>query len=165
MSWCDRRFVIAGLGALALLPACGFSPAYGPGGAAGRLQGQVALDDPGNRAAYMLHRRIEDRLGHAPSGRYRLSTSIDTSETDLGTTSTGTTTRYQVLGQVDIRLLDTASGAVLLEDRVDSFTGYSATGSNVATLASERDAEERLMTLLADRIVDRLIAVAPDLPA
>lgn len=162
MSWCDRRAVLA---ALAALPACGFTPAYGPDGAAGRLQGQVALDDPGTRAAYLLNRRIEERLGRAPSGRYRLEAEIGTRQTGLGTTSTGSTTRYQILGTVDIRLADSATGTTLLTDRIDSFTGYSATGSNVATLASERDALERLMTLLADRIVDRLILAAGDLPA
>ena len=44
---------------------------------------------------------------------------------------------------------------------VDSFTGYSATGSTVATRAARADAEERLTTILADQIVTRLIAAAP----
>ncbi|SLN18279.1 hypothetical protein ROJ8625_00618 [Roseivivax jejudonensis] len=157
----DRRTVLA---ALVVAPACGFTPAYGPQGSAGRLQDSVALSEPRNRAGYVLNRRIEERLGHAPGGRYALETPIDTGETDFGTTSTGTTTRYRVVGSVDIRLRDTATGAVVLEDRLDSFTGYSATGSAVATLAAERDALERLMTLLADRIVDRLILAAPELP-
>jgi LPS-assembly lipoprotein len=42
---------------------------------------------------------------------------------------------------------------------VDNFTGYSATGTTVATLAAERDAQERLMTILADQIVTRLLTL------
>ena len=162
MSWCDRRFL---LGALAALPACGFTPAYGPSGSAGRLQGRVSLSEPDGEPGYLLNRRIDERLGYAPAGAYRLETVIETSETDLGTTSTGATTRYRIIGSVDIRLTDTATGQVLLSDTVDSFTSYSATGSSVATLASKRDALERLMTILADRIVDRLILAAGNLPA
>ncbi|ETX15411.1 hypothetical protein OCH239_16440 [Roseivivax halodurans JCM 10272] len=162
MSWCDRRTL---LWALAALPACGFTPAYGPSGSASRLQGQLALSDPEGEPGYLLNRRIEDRLGYAPGGTYRLYTDITTNQTDLGTTSTGATTRYRIIGSVGIRLTDTATGQVLLSDTVDSFTSYSATGSSVATLASERDALERLMTILADRIVDRLILAAGNLPA
>ena len=41
-----------------------------------------------------------------------------------------------------------------------NFTGYSATGSTVETLAGERDAFERLMRILADQIAARLLATA-----
>lgn len=162
MSWCDRRLL---LGALAALPACGFAPAYGPSGSAGRLQGRVALSGPEGEPGYLLNRRIDERLGHASAGTYLLETAVATDEADLGTTSTGTTTRYRIIGSVDFRLTEAATGAVLLSDTVDSFTGYSATGSSVATLAARRDALERLMTILADRIVDRLILAADELPA
>ncbi len=168
MSSCDRRRalgLIAAAGLAGGLSACGFTPAYGPAGSAGRLTGQVALGDPDGREGYLLQRRIEERLGRAPGGRYSLETDIGIGETDLGTTSTGATTRFRIIGTVDLRLVDRGSGTVLLSDRVDSFTSYSATGSNVATLAAERDALERLMTLLADRIVDRLILEADRFPA
>jgi LPS-assembly lipoprotein len=46
---------------------------------------------------------------------------------------------------------------------VESFTAFSAAGSPVATQAAERDAEQRLMTILADQLVTRLIATTPDL--
>lgn len=164
MSWCDRRSVILGLGALALLPSCGFTPAYGPEGGAGRLSGAVGLAPPDGRAGYLLNRRLEDRLGRAAPARYMLETEIETGQSDLGTTSTGSTTRYRIVGSVSYRLKEAGGETVLAEDRVESFTGYSATGTSVATLAAERDALERLMTILADRIVDQLIVAAPDLP-
>ena len=39
-----------------------------------------------------------------------------------------------------------------------AITGYSATGTTVATLAAESDARKRLMTTLGDMVVDRLLA-------
>ncbi|MHA6345039.1 LPS assembly lipoprotein LptE [Roseivivax sp. CAU 1761] len=167
MSSCDRRRALAALAGAALaagLAGCGFAPAYGPGGGAGALLGRVAPDQPEGRPGYLLVRRLEERLGRATAPAYRLAYEIDLGQSDLGTTSTGTTTRFRRIGSVSYRLIDAASGAELLSDRVESFTGYSATGSSVATLAAERDALERLMTILADRIVDHLVVAAADLP-
>jgi LPS-assembly lipoprotein len=53
-------------------------------------------------------------------------------------------------------LKDSATGSVLRSDTVDSFVSYSATGTTVATLAAQRDAQTRLMTILADLIVQQL---------
>jgi LPS-assembly lipoprotein len=47
---------------------------------------------------------------------------------------------------------------------VKSFTAYSATGSTVAGLAAEEDAATRLMRILADQIVARLVAVTAAQP-
>ncbi|MFD1340900.1 LPS assembly lipoprotein LptE [Litorisediminicola beolgyonensis] len=157
MSWCDRRTLLAGL---VLLPACGFRPVYGPGGGAEALQGAIAFPEPEGRSGYLLQRRLEERFGRASLPRYRMIPEITLDEEDLGTTSTGSTTRYRILGEVDWRLEEIATGETVLTRRVESFTGYSATGSNVATLAAERDALERLMVALADRIVDQLLLFA-----
>jgi LPS-assembly lipoprotein len=79
-------------------------------------------------------------------------------------TLTGETTRYSLVGQVDYTLTARDGGTVVASGQVGNFTGYSATGSTVETLAGERDARERLMTILADQLVTRLYATA-DLPA
>ena len=55
-------------------------------------------------------------------------------------------------------------GAQVTGGRVQSFTAYSATGSTVAQLAAEEDAGLRLMRILADQIVARLIAASASLP-
>ena len=39
-----------------------------------------------------------------------------------------------------------------------AFTGYSATSSTISTFEAERDARRRLMGLLADRVVARMLA-------
>ena len=63
---------------------------------------------------------------------------------------------YTLLGEAEVELLSSQTAA---------FTGYSATGSSVATLAGERDARDRLMIILADQVVDALLIAAADLPA
>lgn len=142
------------------LAACGFTPVYGPGGTGSALQNQVLVDEPSTEEAYLLTRHIETRLGRANTPRYALGLTVATTEDGLAINALGDITRYNVLGVVDYALRDTISGAVVTSGQVDNFTGYSATGSTVATLAAERDAQERLMILLGDQIVARLHAVA-----
>lgn len=156
----DRRAVI--LGALALA-ACGFTPAYGPGGGAAELRGRIALAPPGDKQAFDLTVRLEDRLGAASAPLYLLNYGISSSITGVAITPDGALTRYNLTKRVAWSLVDAATGAERLSGVEDSFTSFSATGSTVARLAAEQDAEARLMVILADLIVTRLIAAAPQL--
>lgn len=156
MSLLDRRtFVLA---ALAPLAACGFTPAYGPGGAASALQNRVQVDSENSRDNFLLVRELEERLGRASAPAYGLSVQIATEQQGLAINDEGDTRRFNLLGRVDYALRDLASGNIVTSGKVENFTGYSATGTTVATLAAETDAQERLMTILADQITTRLIA-------
>jgi LPS-assembly lipoprotein len=155
----DRRTLLL----LPLLSACGFAPAYAPGAPATALRGRVALAAPADRIAFALSARLQDRLGAAQAPVWRLETTISTAVEERGITPDGAVTRYHLVGQVDWRLVALADGAERLAGRTESFTGYSATGSTVATLAAEDAAAERLMVILADQIVTRLLAAAPGL--
>lgn len=157
-----RRFLVLGA---AVLAGCGFTPAYGPNGSAARLQGAVLVDEPGTRPAYLLTRHLEDRLGRPTAARYGLSYSIDLDDAPIAISTNNVTTRYNVLGEVTYALRDLDTGAVLTSGKVDSFTSYSTSGTTVATQAAERDARKRLMTILGDRIVTRLIAASGSFPA
>lgn len=162
MSWYSRRsFVLAA----AALAGCGLAPAYGPGGRATQLQQTVAVDAPDSRPGYLLTRRFEQRLGRPDPARYGLSYSISLSDRALAISSTDVTSRFNKLGSVTWALRDLDSDKVLLSGKADSFTSYSASGSTVATQAADRDAEERLMTILTDSIITRLTAEADSLPA
>ncbi len=66
------------------------------------------------------------------------------------------------MGTVAYSLRDLETGAIVTSGDVTSFTGYSATGTTVAVQAAERDAEARLMAILADQLLIRLLAA--DLP-
>ena len=82
----------------------------------------------------------------------------------MGITTDNRITRYNLKGVIDYTLTERASGARVTGGRVQSFTAYSATGSTVAGLAAEEDAATRLMRMLADQIVARLIAASASLP-
>jgi LPS-assembly lipoprotein len=141
------------------LAACGFQPVYGPGGTGTALQNSVLVDDPDERYGYFLTREIETRLGRAATPTYGLALNITTREESLATDIEGNTRRFNLIGTVDYALRDLTGGQIISSGKVENFTGYSATGTTVATLASEQDAQERLMIILAEQIITRLYAV------
>ena len=140
------------------LAACGFTPAYAPGGPAAQLLGTVRAADPADKNAFDFVERIEERLGRPEAHRYDLGYRIITESVGVGITADSRTTRYNLKGVVEYTLTDATTGAAVTSGRVHSFTAYAATGSTVAGLAAEEDAAYRLMRILADQIVARLIA-------
>ena len=157
---CSRRLVLT-LCVLALA-ACGFTPVYAPGGTGSRLQNRIEVQAPDTRDSYLVVRRIEERLGRADTPGYALALTVTSDEESLAVNRQGNITRFNLVGQAEYALTDLASGQVVTSGKVDNFTGYSATGTTVATLAASRDAQLRLMVILADQIVVRLLSA--DLP-
>lgn len=157
--------LICGAGIAAGLSACGFTPVYGPGGSGAVLQGNVAFQAPEriqtqrDENAYYLVRNLETRLGR-PRGEaaFQLDLGLSTREVGQAITAEGAITRYSILGRADYTAVRRSDGEVVASGTVENFTGYSATGSTVQALASEGDAHERLMVMLADQIVTRLEA-------
>ncbi|MEM1353100.1 MAG: LPS assembly lipoprotein LptE [Pseudomonadota bacterium] len=154
MSSFNRRSVLCVPLALA---ACGFSPVYGPSGTGSALQNQILVNEPVNEDTFFLNRRIEDRLGRNETPSYLLNVSLSVNRESLARNSSNNINRFNFIGVADYSLVDEATGNVVTSGRVDNFTGASASGTTVATLAAERDARRRLMTLLADQIVERLL--------
>ncbi len=156
--WCSDRRAFLGLGAAAALAGCGLRPVYGPDSP---LAGGVLVNSPDSREAFRLKARIEDRLGPPTAPAYALTIGLSLAEQPVGVSTGQDITRYTLRGAADYRLIATATGALLDSGRVTTLTGYSATGTSVATLAAERDARDRLAVALADLIVSRtMIAVA-----
>ena len=159
MSFSKRAFLFT---ATAALTACGFTPVYAPGGAAEGLRGSLLVAAPENRNAFVLVRQLEQRLSQPQNAPYLLSYKITTTRQGVGITPAQETTRYNVLGRLDYTVTDRATKTVVARDKVENFTGYSATGSIVSTISATEDAEERLMIILADQLISRLIATASD---
>lgn len=158
-----RRAVLLGLLAGPGLAACGFEPAYGPGGSGTRLRGEVAVETPDTPEGFVLGARLEDRLGRAPEGApLRLVAGLSVEAVPAAVTPGGAITRYNLVGEAPWRLLG-PGGSVLAQGEATAFTGFSATGTTVATTAAEADARVRLMTLLADEMTMRLLALPPSI--
>jgi len=162
MSSSDRRTLLTLLAALPLA-ACGFAPAYGPGGAAGRLRGRVAVTAPTDRNGFELLRQLEQRLGMPEAPLFDLSTSVSAGTVSGGITPDNAITRYQLRGSAVWSLSQRSDGARVAGGTARGFTSWSATGSTIAGLAAEEDAARRLMVILADQIVTQIIAKAPDI--
>ena len=145
---------------LLALTACGFTPVFGTNGNANVLLNSVLVQEPKNREGYSLTKQIEKRLGRATDPRFNLEVTITTSEAALNVDSTGNINRYNVLGLVEYTLRDTQTGQIAASGRVDSFTGYSASGTTVSAQAAKEDAQERLMIILADLLISNLIATS-----
>ena len=165
MSWSERRGVLAALGAAALA-ACGFTPLYAPGAPAAAMTGRVEVAVIEGAPGFAMHEELTARLGPAAAPTHRLEVALRLEQTGVALTEQDVTTRYNVTGTADYRLVPLAGGAPAAGGPVRAITGYSApetvTSSAFASLAAQRDAERRLAVELADRIVQRLALSAGD---
>lgn len=145
------------------LVACGFQPAYAPGQTGAALHNRVEVEAPSDQNSYLLTRELEERLGRGANATYALALTVTTSERQLAVDQEGNTGRFHLLGTLNYALRDLRSGQIISSHVIENFVGFSATGTTVVTLAGERDARERLMTILADQLVTRLLTL--DLPS
>jgi LPS-assembly lipoprotein len=145
------------------LTACGFAPVYGTDGSANVLMGSVLVQEPKTRDGYLLTKQLESRLGRTTDPRFDLGLEITTTLETLNINAEGDIERYNLIGSASYTLRDKQTGKITASGKVNSFTGYSATGTTVATQAAQQDAQKRLMIILADLIITNLIATA-DLP-
>lgn len=148
-----------GLGAVALAAGCGFRPVYGPAGSGAALDGATVVAQGGGPNGFTLARALQDRLGRpGDAPRFRLTTALSVSSEQVAVTTAQSTNRYNLIGVVDYTLTDIATGATLGTGRVDGFNSFSATGTSLATRTAQIDATERLMVILADRVMIDLLA-------
>lgn len=155
MSLSDRRtFLLMPLA----LAACGFRPVYGTGTTGSALQNNVTVTEPDTVESYVLTSRLEERLGRATAPRYELEYTVRVVREKLDVNTESNINRFNFIGVAQYSLIDQSTGRTVTSGSVDNFAGASASGTTVATLAAERDARVRLMTLLADQIVVRLLS-------
>jgi len=149
MSWFNRRTLIL---SLAALPACGFTPVYGPATA---LRGAVRVGAPDSSNAFTLVRALEFRLGPPETPRYDLAVGVNVTEEGSVITSTQEIDRFTLTGNATYALT-TLDGSTVTQGSTRAFTNYSASGTPMATRAARADAQDRLMEILADQVVTRL---------
>ncbi|MEM1236015.1 MAG: LPS assembly lipoprotein LptE [Pseudomonadota bacterium] len=154
MSSFERRYFFLALAALA---GCGFTPVYGPGSGAAELRNAVQVGTPDSSNAFLLVRELELRLGAPKEVLYTLAVDVDLDETGGIITTSQDVERFTLDGTASYTLA-TAEGTTVARGSAQGFTGYSASGTPIATRAARDDAQERLMVILADQIVTRLAA-------
>lgn len=152
-----------------LTAGCGLRPVYGggPSGATASFLSSVAVQPiDGGRVGWLVRAALADRLGE-PSGdeRYRLEVEVDDDLTSFGIRGDTAVTRERRTIRTRYRLVDNSTGQVVLDATAGSDAGIDVVSSDVATLAAEQTAAERLANVVADQIVGRLGLYAARKPA
>ena len=151
----DRR---ASLFAAFALVGCGFAPMHGTNSKSLIVRNKVLVQAPKNRVEFELVQNLEVQLGQATEKLYDLSYTLAVDEQVIVVSAAQEINRFSLVGSLKFSLVD-ADGAVVLSKTAKSFTGYSATGTTVATERSKRDAYDRLMVILAEKVSNYLWAV------
>lgn len=144
----------------AALPGCGLRPLYAGGnaGPVASMLRSVAVQPIDGQAGWLVRSALVDRLGDPSGGaaRYRLEVELDDDITGFGIRGDSGVTRERRTLRARYRLIDGASGQVLLDATAGSDAGVDVVGSEYATVAAEQSAVERLSKIVADQIVARL---------
>jgi LPS-assembly lipoprotein len=144
----------------ALLGGCGLRPLYGGGesSSVAQLLRSVAVQPiGGGQTGWLVRTALVDRLGQADgSARYRLEVELDDDLTGFGIRGDSAVTRERRTLRARYRLVEAATGSVLLDATAGSDAGVDVVGSEYATVAAEQTAVERLSQIVADQIVARL---------
>lgn len=151
-----RRAALLGLLALG---ACGFAPAFGPGGTAEAWQNRVLVQAPETIFGFRMGAHLTQSLGVPASADYTLTITPREAPVSATITEDGDITRFNLTGNADWVLAD-AQGATVTKGLAQTFTSYSATGSTVATQSAEDAARDRLAVALADLIIQQLLTQA-----
>lgn len=138
------------------LAACGFTPVYGTGSEAGRILTDIHVTAPNNREEYLLVRNLEEQLGRNSDAQHVLRYNISLSQQGLGLTGAN---RAHVMGSVSYQLVSQGNGQVIASGLVDSFTAFYV--KDQLSVAAQSDAIERLMKILADKLITDLSLKIP----
>lgn len=135
------------------LAACGFKPVYGTGSEIGLTLSDIEVAAPHNRESYFFVQSLETRLGRSPTASLLLTYNISLSERGLDLRDSN---RSHVIGNLSYQLTQKGDGQVRASGSVESFTAYSVPDN--LHVALRDDAIERLMSILADKVISDLSA-------
>ena len=139
---------------------CGLKPMYS-GGERGPVAAglhSVSVQGIPGKAGWLVRKELVARLSHGDvvTPRYRLEVELDDSITGFGIRGDRAATRERRTLRARYRLVDLASGLVVLDATAGSDAGIDVVSSQYATVAAEQSALERLSGVVADQIVGRL---------
>ena len=151
---------VAILATAVLLSGCGLQPLYG-GGSTGRVATTLTSVN-----GWLVYNKLKDRLGteNATGSRYRLDVELDDDIVGLGIRGDRAVTRERRTLRARYKLVEAATGQVVLDATAGSDAGIDVVSSPYATVAAEETAAERLSDSVADQIVARLGVFAARTP-
>lgn len=146
--------------ALLSLSGCGLQPLYSGGrnGAAARALAGIRVDAITGKQGWLMRNALNDRLAAMGQGepRYTLKVQLDDKIEGLGVRADDTVTRERRTLRARYQLIDSANGAVVLDETTGWDAGIDVASSEYATVAAEDSALERLTEIIADRVLARV---------
>jgi len=141
-----------------MLAGCGFSPIYAShdqGVLTAKALNQIYIDNIPDRAGQYLRNKLMDSLyfeGRPTAPDAILSVKIEIKETDLAIQKDATASRSQMRALASYKLKD-KNGQVLLSRNAQAITAYSRIDAQYGLVVGQRDATERVLNEVAERIV------------
>jgi LPS-assembly lipoprotein len=149
---------------LLALTGCGLQPLYGgaKGEGVAAVLHSVSVAPIEGHSGWLVRNKLRDRLAvdDAKSAPYRLTVTLDDSIAAFGIRGDRAATFERRTLRARYQLVETSTGAVLLDSTATSDAGIDIVSSEYATVAAEQTALERLADQLADQIVTRLALYA-----
>ena len=162
MSLRECRLVSVFAAALAVM-ACGFTPALQSGSPGRELHGNFDVSVHGEREGHILETLLERRLQASESANLLLEAEIETETRRAAVAGAGGIDRMALDAVARYKIVDRSTMKVIQESSVEASVSYSRSDDAAAqSLASRRDAEDRAMQALADRIVAKLLMNPPE---
>ena len=141
------------------IASCAFEPAWIAKDNKRKILWQrVDLKEPITINEFRLNGYLASRIGDADDADFFLQYELFTETKRTALSFDGKAYRIRILGEVKFSLLHSAEDTILFSSSVKDSLGYSDAIMAATDQASERDAYNRLMVLLGDRIVDELLS-------
>lgn len=135
------------------LAACGFTPLYAVPGVSPSL---AAIDvvAPQGRVGELMREELDDALGRdlGVPPAYRLDLYYRTDRVGRGLRIDNVVSRYELVLNVEYRLVERAGGRELKRGRIKSEVTYDSIDQPYASIAAQQDAEVRAAADAARRI-------------
>ena len=163
------RLLLLAAAAAASLGACGLKPMYsgGSGGAVATSLRSIEVRAIPGKSGWLVRNALVAKLGGNAnqSAAYRLEVELDDYITGFGIRGDRATTRERRTLRARYRLVELATGSVVLDATAGSDAGIDVVSSQYATIAAEQTALERLSDVVADQMVGRLALFIARTPA
>ena len=142
---------------LFFLSACGYTPLYNDKKSPS-LIGQISFQKPNSQDDFIFYSRLNDRFADF-GDRYFLDYEISSSTEDKALNFNDTAHRIEIFSSVTFSLKDKKNGTELLSDKEEMYLSYSNSGSTAAVLNAQKNTNEQLIVLLADKVANRISRV------
>ncbi len=140
-----------------VLTACGFQPLYGSKGSEDIISdfSDIQVAPSKDRIGQLLTNELRHLLNpqrNPLKPKYRLTTTLNDTSYSLAVKKTASATRTNLNVQSNYQLYSTINGSVLNSGSNSIIVSYNIYSSDYATLAAEKDAQNRAVKELAQEI-------------